>query len=234
MAAAIPTPSKGHAKYLSIELTRFLRQIGRTSGVILQTDQEPAIKLIVRTVSQELGIPLRHSPVGSSQSQGSVERFHSTLYGQVRTLKRQLERSYNIQLNGTHPITTWLIRHAAWTISHFQLLSDGHTAYQRRWTKAYHSPLCTFGETVSWRETRKHTMKAQPMWHTGIWLGRDSESDEHMICTDQGVLRTRCIRRNSPSEAHDEQLLQGMIGLPGRQKEKEMDNIHFLYYILDL
>ena len=103
----------------------------------------------------------------------------------AKYVRSKLERSDNLELTGTHPITT-----SAWTISHFQLLTDGNTAYQRRWTKAYHSPLCTFGETVSWRETGKHTMKAQPIWHTGIWLGRDAESDEHLIGTDHGVLRT--------------------------------------------
>ena len=54
------------------------------NSTILQSDQEDHLIALVSEVGGN--ITVRQSPTYSSQAQGSVERFHQTLMGQIRTL----------------------------------------------------------------------------------------------------------------------------------------------------
>ena len=92
-------------------------------------------------------IAVRQSPAYTSQAQGSVECFHRTLMGQIRTLKLQLENNYGIHLKSTHPIMPWLVKHAAYLPNRYSVHSDGNTSYYRRWNKEHKTPICEFGKT---------------------------------------------------------------------------------------
>eukprot|EP00435_Cladocopium_sp_Y103_P041886 s2323_g11.t1 len=80
----------------------FLLECGRVQAVlnstVLQTDQEDHLIALLKATASRMGgnISVRQAPAYSPQSQGSVERFHRTLMGQVRALKpmrRQAEAS---------------------------------------------------------------------------------------------------------------------------------------------
>ena len=72
-----------------------------------------------------------------------------------------------------------------------------------------------------WREPGLHVLKLKEKWGFGIWLGRDTQSDAHIIGTRQGVLTARSIRRLAPSERHDKQLLLAMQGKPAKLKASQ-------------
>ena len=76
-ASAVVT-KKGLDDYAVSELTRFILECGRGGGELrpgaLKSDQEPAIRQLLRQVAANLGMSVRHSPVYHSQSQGAVER----------------------------------------------------------------------------------------------------------------------------------------------------------------
>ena len=94
MCVAIKLPSKKVSDYATAEIRAFLMDCGRTTEVILQTDQEPAILALVRKIASGLlNAEVRQSPTHSSGSQGAVERFHQTLFGHVRTLRIALSSS---------------------------------------------------------------------------------------------------------------------------------------------
>ena len=42
--------------------------------------------------------------------------------------------------------------------------------------------------------------KLEGAWLEGLWLGRDARTDEHLIGTPQGVVRSLAIRRNIPEK----------------------------------
>eukprot|EP00969_Alexandrium_andersonii_P018125 793291-Alexandrium_andersonii.AAC.1 len=66
-------------------------ECGRTEAV-LQSDSEPASRLLFQKVVSEMGLlKLQAAPQYSSASMGSVERFHASLQAQVRTLLADLE-----------------------------------------------------------------------------------------------------------------------------------------------
>ena len=75
MVSSCVVKEKGSNDYALNELQRFILEVGRSQG-ILQSDQEPAIKLLCRDAAIKLGVTSRLSPVYSKQSQGKVERWH--------------------------------------------------------------------------------------------------------------------------------------------------------------
>ncbi len=114
----------------------FLMECGRVQAVlsntVLQSDQEEHLVSRLKATAAKLGnnVTVRQSPAYSSQSQGSVERFHRTLMGQVRTLKAQLESNY-IVITSQHPIIPWLVRHSAYLLNRYATHSDGNKFLQK-------------------------------------------------------------------------------------------------------
>ena len=132
----------------------FLLECGRVQAVlnsaILQSDQEDHLIALLKAAASKMGgnITVRQSPAYSSQSQGSVERYHRTLMGQVRTLKSQVQDNYGTNITSRHPIMPWIVRHAAYLLNRYAVHADGNTSFFRRWNKENKTPLCEFGETV--------------------------------------------------------------------------------------
>ena len=51
--------------------------------------------------------------------------------GQFRTLKEALDSRYKDRIPASHPVLSWLPRHAAATVSRYQIGKDGKTAHER-------------------------------------------------------------------------------------------------------
>ncbi|MCP4195181.1 MAG: hypothetical protein GY768_31660, partial [Planctomycetaceae bacterium] len=193
---SVMLPSKEISTYAISELRRFVYETGRTYG-ILQSDQEKSLVGIVKAVLRQVGgLTFRLSPIYSSASQGSVERFHQSLAAQCRVLKIGVQREYKIVLSVKHPISPWLMKHACRLLNRFQQHEDGLTSYQRRWGKTCPLPLCESAEQVLFRiPQRGPRRKFEDVWFPGIWLGRDPDSSEILIGTSTGVFKVRSIRR---------------------------------------
>ena len=128
--------------YLTQCLQSFLIECRRTQAILaptfLQSDQEENLVSLLKTTARTIGsnITVRQSPAYSSQSQGSIERFHRTLFNQVRTLTAQLKNNYKLNnLSINHPIMPSVIRHAAYLLNSYGFHNDGKTSYFRRWNK---------------------------------------------------------------------------------------------------
>ena len=144
MASASALPSKESSRYAITELKRFVYEVGRTYGN-LQCDQENSIIAIIKAVIREVGgLKFRLATKGSSQTQGSVERFHETLDGQGRALRIHVEMAYGVSITSRDPITSWIVRHAAWLLNRYLLHDDGLTSYQRRWQRSFQMSICEF------------------------------------------------------------------------------------------
>ena len=59
-----------------------------------------------------------------------------------------------------------------------------------------------------------HTVKGQPAFIPGIWLGKDTESDQHFCADGSGVFKTRTVKRFPPSKQCDLLLLQAVKARP--------------------
>ena len=175
--------AKGRSVYARAELRRFILETGRTFG-ILQINPEPALKALASEVSSEVGgLAVHHSPTGWKQAQGAVGALQSNLYAQVRALKLDLEARYpGFDLPTKHPLFPWLVKHAQWLLKRYAQKSDGLTPFEKRWSKPYSGSLCRFAEVVHFRKVGKFP-KSLPAWEEGLWLGRDTESNQHFVAS---------------------------------------------------
>ena len=87
VAIAASVPSKSMNRYGLTTLKRFIYEPGRTHS-ILQCEDESLTAEVRRVAIKDIGgLTGRLAPTGSSQSPGSVERWHQTLCNQVRAVR---------------------------------------------------------------------------------------------------------------------------------------------------
>ena len=215
-------PKKGKSRYAQAELKRFVFETGRTFGII-QHDAEASLQALVEAVLTDLGgLSRRTTPVGWKQASGSVGNAQQTLFGQVRTLTLQVKNDYSLDIPVTSIVYPWLVKHAQWTLNHFMQHADGKTSFERRWGRPYTHAVCRFLETVLFRKNTK-TAKGSPAWIEGLWVGRDTESNEHLILTSEGAWKTRNVRRLPPTGQANKGLAETVTGLPWNPTSNKKD-----------
>ena len=107
------------------------------SRVILKSDNE---KAIVRVLKDSLGV-LRveglhqvgeeHPPAYDPQANGAIEVTVQGVKGLARTMLHGLQRHLQRRIPPTHPVVTWLVRHAAGQLTRRVRGTDGMTPHQR-------------------------------------------------------------------------------------------------------
>ena len=79
---------------------------------------------------------------------------------------------------------------------------------------SYQNPILLVGETVACRRPGALVNKLESAWLEGILLGRDSKTDEHLIGTPSGMLRSRALKRRVERRRWDTNLLNAMVWDP--------------------
>ena len=74
-----------------------------------------------------------NSPVGSSKSNGMIERAVRDVQGMIRTIRSALEHRCGLKLGVAHPIWTWLAEYVGYLWTRFSVGKDGtrHTREQK-------------------------------------------------------------------------------------------------------
>ena len=144
----------------------------------------------------------------SHQSNGGAERMVQTIRNQIKAYKIQIEKNSGITIKADSPLLTWLPRHAAWQSTRFHKIQDSTT------TMSYQSPILLVGEAVACRRPGALVNKLESAWLEGIWIGRDSKTDEHLIGTPNGMVRSRALKRRVERRRWDTTLLNAMIWDP--------------------
>ena len=109
-------------------------------------------------VGHEMSLPTQISPPYSHQSQGTVERFHKTLYGQVRAIRIGLADHLNIDADHLDAaFMPWIIQHVTFQINRYLVRSDGKTSFEKVFKKPQRSPIVHLGERV------KGAIKQEPI-----------------------------------------------------------------------
>ena len=207
---AVKCVTKGSQDGYAVKaLENFCWQLG-AEKFFLQSDPEPSIQDVVGKVCTQVpGGMARITLKQSKQSLGLAERFHGTVESDCRVLLLSILNSYKIEFLPP------MVRHAAWFHERFRRSRhDGRTAFARHMLREYPSQVVLFGETVIFRDTRPIKCKLRSNWNFGVWLGRDSQDDMHVLGTRQGVVKARSVKRTIQSERYDQQLLLQMKGRP--------------------
>ena len=100
----------------------------------------------------------------------------------VHDIATPIEERFGSIVDVTHQCTPCLVRHATWLLNRFQRRQSGATAFENLKRVSHKKPLLQFGERC----------------HAGVWLGRHTASDAHLIGTPGGVIQVRTVRRLTP------------------------------------
>ena len=173
--ATMLTDKNGQFAYAHTSLQACIPECGRAEGM-LQSNQEEYLMALLKATAKATGpMTVRFAPAYSSQSSGSIERFHRTLAGHIRTHRKQVQQNYNTRLPTTHPMMAWAVRHSAYLINRFLIRADGYTSYHTRWGRTHNAALCEFGEIVMYMVQsikQRPKLGPRPRFYKGIWLGK--------------------------------------------------------------
>ena len=75
------------------------------------------------------------SPKGESQSNGKIERANRSVKGQFRCAIC-VGVSHGAKMDLRHPIVSWMVQHAGYLLTHFQVDCSGRTPYEKLKGKA--------------------------------------------------------------------------------------------------
>ena len=184
--------TKAFSEYLVETTLAFVEVLGH-NAMVLHSDQEPVLVQLLKTVQNRRPIEMsvRHGPRISHRSQSKIENAN-----QVSTTLENLRRE---KPSNDSTLFAWLIRHAACSLTKFQVKNDGRTALLRVSGKAYTSQL-PFGERVMYEHTAVPTGNLNQRWGHGIRIGEASMTDECVIPTENRVQKAKSLHRVTPKE----------------------------------
>ena len=168
--------------------------------VRIKSDQEPAIVDVQRAVIAKRGsaptIPV-NSPVGDSQSNGRVENASKKVRNTVKTILSSLESTWSVRVARDHPVYPWVFEWAADLMTRYAHVGDlGKTAGQLvRGLKSSRN-IAQFGEKILYKPLQLSGPLRGNMEVTfldGIFYGMRLRSDEILIGTAGGVIKTRTL-----------------------------------------
>jgi hypothetical protein len=222
MAAVVPTKSTG--TFVAKRVLAFMHEVGIAYGdLVVKSDQEPAIKSIINEVGRmraASGCSGRYidedSPVGSSASNGVIERAVQSVQGMTRVLKSAVEERWKASIPTKHPVITWLVEYSAFLLNRFEVSSDGKTSYERCKGKYAKTLGLEFGETLMWRRKPAGGAlgKLTSLWGTGMFLGIRGKSGEIIVGDASGVWKTRTVRRVPIEDRWPTAAIDCVVGVP--------------------
>jgi len=201
---------KGSVDWVAEKIVEDIEIMGHIGKVAIKTDQEPALKDLVREIHQLRAAKGREtipeeSKVYDSQSNGTAERAVQSVECIARTHKFALEKRIGKKVPCTHPLMTWLVEHSVDMLNKYKVGADGRTAYERIRGKKYTGEMIEFGRRVYHMFPGKHQGGSmRERWGTGVFLGKLWSSDEYMIFGDDGKLvKARSIKFMLDKESWD-------------------------------
>ena len=214
-------PRKGVAgcSWIAREVAKDLALWGH-NNCIFKSDQERSIVAVYNEVAQ-LHVPYRlipeNSPKGDSQANGVIERGNRSLKNQIRVFLFAREAYLNKKIDLRHNIVAWIIQHAGFVLTHYQVGKDGRTAYERLKGKKMNIELCKLGKKIFYMPLKvgNGLASAEARYKTGVWLGVDEKTSEIFVGTPDGdVVKARSTKRRPDEDRWDAELIQNITGFP--------------------
>lgn len=156
MAMSTVVPTKGTNGVFELDaVLEFMRSCGdENTDVIIKNDQEPAIQYLIKAIvaaRAEGRTHMEESPVGSSGSNGIVEREAQSIEGKLRTMLSALEGRLGCKIDAKEKVVVFMAEHAAYAQNRLEVGADGTTAYERTKGKSAKVLGLGFGEKLLWK-----------------------------------------------------------------------------------
>ena len=218
------------------QLVSDLADWGRTD-ICLMSDGEPAITALQRAVANarpERQTLLRNSPPYNPQSNGGAEKAAQDVVGIMRRLVLALEARLRQRLDLRLPIVRWLVRHAAFVLTRYQVGHDGLTPWRRLTGRTWNGVVAEFGEQVMGRlafkkpstdrKVKRGKRKLAERCVRGTWVGIFPRTGEHVIVLPSGeAIRVRTIHRFPAEDRWDPAAVAAVQALPRRPVPSRAD-----------
>ena len=200
--------SKGPSdSWMIKQFVKDLEDWGR-KDVCIKSDGEPAIIAVQSALAEARTgrtVPL-NPPAYNPQANGVAEKAVQDVTDIVRRQILGLESRLNKKVEARLPIATWILRHAAWTLTRFQVGHDGMTPWRRLVGRSWNGYLAEMGEQVmgklalkrpaNAKKTKRGKKKLEARCIKGTWVGIYPRTGEHILVTTAGdAIRVRTIHR---------------------------------------
>ena len=124
MSEAVIVPDLS-VNQVAVKALKQLVAVNNFTKSVLQCDCHSGLLSHQEQVARDCSLPTQVSPPCSHQSQGTIERFRKTLYGEVRAISIGLADHLGIrsdQVEGS--FMRWITQHAAYQINRYLVRSD--------------------------------------------------------------------------------------------------------------
>lgn len=243
MTWATTIPMKGPDLFSVNFMLACLNETGY-NRLILKSDGEPSIIALKREVKAKatgIEVILQEAPTGDHSANGAVEVAVRDEKRQARALLSELEEHLG-KLEDTHPLLTWLSRHAAFCLSRFKIQDDGKTPYQRLTGRKWNRPMVTFGEKVYFRpldaykvskegDTERKTGDLGRRVMSGHYVGTHGRNADVLVMTTQGVIRGNTVHRKPEAERWDRSELKDLKGTPWALRPRSAEDVEHRLHI---
>jgi hypothetical protein len=152
--------------------------------LILETDQEPAIQLLVDVCVLRTGAKTIEEtvPKYSKGTCGNVERAVQGVEHFHWTMQPSLDDHVGVKVDVRHPVITWMCEVVSYMMSRVDVVHGGKTPYERVMGKKAEVMGLEFAEEVLWKHRPGKKMdKFASRWGHCVSIGVRTHSAELMV-----------------------------------------------------
>ena len=177
---SLVVPRNTTGEWICRRLMAWLRELRLESvDIIVKSDNEPALTSLIASLSTMRAMTsgsrmiIENRPVGSSKSNGIVERAIQSVQEMIRTIGSDIEGRWEVKMDATHSIWPWIPEHAA----RFEVGRYGKTANKRLKGKSATVQGMAFAEGILWKRKTSGWAAREADVHVGGWHLLGCQSD---------------------------------------------------------
>ena len=144
---------------------------------------------------QSTALIVTAAPKGSKGILERGERANLKIEGQLRAFRETVSMKYKTAVGPDHVLMGWMVRHCAWVVNNVQVKGIGTTPHRSIWGKDYTREVVPFGEVCLGRNHSEDGAKLNMRWLRGVFVSKLDRTDEFLLLTPTGAMKTRCVRR---------------------------------------
>ena len=173
---------------------------------------------------QSTALIVTATPKGSKGSLGRGERANLIIQGQLRAFREAVSVKYQTAVGSDHVLMGWMVRHCAGVVKTFQVKGTGRTPHRSIRGKDYTGEVVPFGEVCLGRNHSEDGAKLNMRWMRGVFVGKLDRTDDFLLLTPTGAMKTRCVRRLEGDKAWDLQFLN-LCEQGARSRHQQKDEL---------
>eukprot|EP00972_Heterocapsa_arctica_P103814 15300278-Heterocapsa_arctica.AAC.1 len=99
----------------------------------------------------------------------------------------EFEDRWRMKVKASSAVLSWMVRHAAYVYNRFLRREDGRTPFEAAHERMINQNLYVFGTFVLVCVPQAAMLPEwEARWEPGLWLGRRTDSDDHLVGISDG------------------------------------------------